>query len=281
MKNLFLLFLLLTIISSCGQRSPISDNEYKMTSSYIVGGDSKENHPLSTTVTLNNGHCSGVKVGKNKILTAAHCLYSEGTNVYLNYFPGYKNIITNHLGNSKEYPVKNTFIHKTYTDEVQRIEEGKSTNEEASISSYDIALIEFYEEIKDVNTAVLNLTDTNFSNSLVITGGGKELNKDGRFVDSQKIKSAFVDQIQIEDIDEVFLEEYKSEKIDTYYLLTLGSMSNSNKASLAPGDSGGGIFFGNKLIGINSFSAHLVPVKTYFHAHTRLADLQVWLEDLL
>lgn len=280
MNNLILILMISTFVASCG-RDKSTSKDVDIAPSYIIGGSSEVNYPLTTTVSLNNGQCSGVKVGDTKVMTAAHCVFAKGLDVYLNYFPGYTNIVKNYLGESVSYIVKKTYIHKTYDDEVENLVSRNLQNDEALKNAYDIVILEFREEIKNVNIAQINFETTSPSTTGLITGAGRELGKSNNFVKSQKIKSAQVEFIQIEDISKDFLEEYNATNIANYYHLTLGSMSSNNKSGLAPGDSGGGLFLENNLIGINSFSGHLIPLQTYFHAHTRLSDLKTWIEDIL
>lgn len=280
MKNLIFFLIFSTVVASCG-RGKSTSNDFGIDSSYIIGGTTEVNYPLTTTVTLNNGHCSGVKVSDTKVITAAHCVFAEGLNVYLNYFPGYTNIIKNYLGENEGYTVKNIYIHKTYDDEVENLVNRNLDNDDALKNAYDIVILEFREEIKNVNIAQINFELINTSATGLITGAGRELGENNNFVKSKRFKSAQVEFIQIEDVSKDFIEEYNANNIANYYHLTLGSMSNNNQSGLAPGDSGGGLFLENNLVGINSFSGHLVPIQTYFHAHTRLSDLKAWIEKIL
>lgn len=278
-------FLLLMCLVSCGNKS---DHNLDIENSYILNPISDVTFALTTTVSLNYDQCSGIKISPTHIIFAAHCIYVDGYEIlgYPQYYPEEIILIKNHKNKIKEYKVRRLYIHKSYRTEVEeKITQGART-EDAGRYSSDVAIIELEDEIQDVNIAKIDFSKVDSkedgNDDVVITGVGSIHDKNYNLISSDKINNGKTKLLNISNIFENMVKEKDLINVQTRYIFTKGTLyDNLANSGLSYGDSGGGLFKDDKLIGINSFIFTDSEKYTHLHGHTRLDKLKEWISEIL
>ncbi|CAN8071539.1 unnamed protein product [Agarophyton chilense] len=263
---LILLFTLLAVIAQSKHSQP-----------RIVGGTratEKVRRHLVNLALYGEGEdsqvCSGTILDRTHILTAAHCLYEDGSTFSYEYSYAYIGQKSFNPSNAEEFYFSRAWIPKRY----YRRED----------SGFDIAVIELDTEIPDNLYYPVTMGDEPKPGRKAIVAGYGLTSTDGDFpnfaMQTRVIARSFDD---CENEDELAEEGVLKEK----YLVCAVSVGypNKGKTDSCQGDSGGPLFFKQKgkLIqyGITAFSYYDCAAKGGIPWYVRMSAFKTQVERIL
>jgi Trypsin len=220
--------------------------------------------PFVSAVKLNNGVCSGVKIGTNKFLTAGHCISESASSVN----------ITNALsGNCTSFNTatevadgvtrRKVFVHPSFQLGNTNVPPGSVTT-----NTYDVAVVEVVNGPTFASTAI---TGQLVPNGTAVTGVGYGLSGATTCSTSDGVKRKAA---LSSDADGTF-----GSTRSVHYLLDFGAPTSCD------GDSGGPIFRGTgasaRVVGVVSHGNIAAQPVNNSMGSTRISNVFEWIDNPL
>ena len=224
------------------------------TSTYaLIGGVVAQDNDYPSQVRFAD-ICSGTLVAKKYIVTAAHCFYdAKGTRIRDLKVRKKIKVRSYHLNKSKRVRIKKITIHHEYA---KHIKEGKN-RVLATKYSHDIAVLEI-SPIRGVPSPKISFHKIADGTELTMTGSG---------CTTKKKRGPF---------------KYGSVTSTNTTINTRGNnilSTSSPTTRVCLGDSGGAIYEGQTIIGINT--AFVETSNNEYNLHLRMSEVEQWLRDLI
>jgi secreted trypsin-like serine protease len=228
----------------------------------------------------NDAACTASKIGKNLILTAAHC-FDDNENariVALNTL-----VSTDGELQYDGLSIKNYIIHPSY--------DPKQEDEDFGAKTYDVAIIEIEpSKIFDALPAIkMDFGNVSTGENVEFWGYGCQKNVDASedYKPVKKVsRSSTLDKNSLLGDFGFYTKRILKTKNDIYknMILTPGGDLNKSMASVCAGDSGGPVLRNGKIVGINNTyigwgsteEGHTKSGKTYINLHTRIETIKSW-----
>lgn len=277
MKNYLILFTFLMITQS---------------SYALIGGlESKgtEKNGIFHIVVINpededdNGLCTATKIGRNLILTAAHCFDSDKNPSMIGYSTSSKNQDMEFEGLN----VSAVYLHPSYNQE----------SEDFGLPESDIAIVKIEpdEQFATLSTREIDLNELKVGEAVELWGHGcqKHVEKiDGYFPIKKTGTSVLLGKDALLKNNFGVATQIIREGSNNIYndnFLTLAKGLDSKKPSLCFGDSGGPLIKDGKVVGVNgSFLTNFVNEEgrtknglAYINLHARLSVVSDWLKEIM
>ncbi len=222
--------------------------------------------------------CSSTKIGKNLLITAAHC-FDDNKN------PSVLGISTKIVNRDFEYDgveVEKIIIHPSYSDQ------------DENFNSPDVALV-YVKNNVDFDKVEMRQLDFDFvqdNRPLEYWGFGcqKTTNNTDNYYPIKKSGKNSSQALNVLNRKFGIFTETINENAEIIYssmILTAGISMSKNVSSLCWGDSGGPVFLNDKLVGINASylskdmkeDGSSVAGVTDVNLHVRLSSIKNWIQE--
>jgi hypothetical protein len=205
---------------------------FLMNSAYALENGVKTfKYPYTAQVRI-AGFCSATHLGRGFFLTAGHCIYKirgGQVSVKSRLAPGKPLKVRTYIGKRKSssYTIKSIYVHNSYKKSVRK----ERDMEKASLKALDLAIV-VVEEEPNIPAATLSFGTPAIDDYVTVAGSGLDENNNSG---SLKIGISYI------------LSRYKH-PTNKYYSFFI----SRERSKLNRGDSGGGVYIGNSVVGVNS-----------------------------
>lgn len=256
-----------------------------ITSRAVIGGklDLSDGAGILQILMTEDGACTATKIGKNLLITAAHCFDDSANLVGFSVKSVNKGMEFTSLSSEK------VIIHPSYKALI-------NTDYEESIKVLDIAIVRVKEsaEFDLLPTRQFDFSQITPETRLSFYGYGcdKSVNDLENYFPQRKVSETV--SLKIETLKSkhgIMTSLYKelSALIYRNSIITPGQRYNSMQASVCYGDSGGPIFKEDKIVGINTLytfndinnDGESTSGISYLNLHARVSTAKEWIEQTL
>lgn len=226
----------------------------------LIGGSKGRQIDFPEQVRINDD-MSGTVIGKRLILTSAHGLYNSNGYRRRKYFSREVMTIRSHyLGRVRKVRIRKIHIFPQYDKEIRS---GKSPVLAATIAP-DLAIIEV-DFLRDIPEAAIQYLQPEVGDTLIVTGSGC-------FADNGRLGPFKFGATSVIDIPKT--SGSGSGVMVTQELI----LSDGSETRVCAGDSGGGLYSGQYLIGVNSIRGKSNGM--FVNGHVNLFQVKEWIEKI-
>ncbi len=225
-------------------------------------------------------YCTATKVGKNLILTSAHCLFqnSRPSQIWIN------EKSSNENEQFDPYAIKKVHLHPDYAKNA------------GDFFSYDVALIEVQKNTKFEKIMTKEMSFTSVPDRITVEYWGYGCRTsllrpfEGYPVRKKALNTTLGKNALNRDLGgQDYLIRKAISEIYINNLITPGAEFDEKRSSLCFGDSGGPVFYQGKIVGINrSFTSKYIKSNgfpgsdaTDLNLHLRLSVVKDWVQKIL
>lgn len=249
---------------------------------WLIGGKAPQKKEFRSTVFINQA-CTGSKIGPKLFLTAAHCVIDNQTgNLLRKYEPNeYVQLKTHYNFLSHGNVIARTYMHPGYQKRVKHQIANNLATSSQGLVSFDIALIVVKEETPGIPSANVDFEEVRSGEEVVIGGYGcTDSSIKSREYNGFKVQETKVVGAEVISKDALNRDITKAHDFNFY---TEGKKSNSQSASICPGDSGGPVYNQRSMavIGVNSQYIFIDRSGVSFvNTHTRVSEVKEWMTSV-
>ncbi len=253
----------------------------------LIGGEVATSDALPSTLRLDGG-CTAAKVAPRVVLTAAHCLVDHEAPhlIHADYVVGAKSRFQNHRGLDVQVPVAGVFIHPSYLLRLAgRFTAGLSVAGVA-FEAYDAAFLVLEQDLPEVPSAPLSFEPVLPGDEVEIGGWGCE-NSTMDGPGERRLKTFTTRVIPTEVVPEDSLRSplrpfRVPSRAAAFNFFTPGRTLEENAASICPGDSGGPVYRGGSVVGVNAqYTFRDDSAISSANLHARLSGVEAWAREIL
>ena len=257
---------------------------FSSNSQAVIGGriDDSADTAVIQIALSGNSYCTATKIGKDLLLTAAHCFNQDSKLI------GFSSKVQNAKFEFFELKAQDIIIHPSYLDL------GDDTRYEDSLTVFDMSLVKVVptSEFEKLSVMEMDFNVVSPGEELSFVGYGCEgsvNNLDG-YIPRRKIARSTSLALSALLLPHGIMSEFYGEISDEIYkfnILTPGNKMEPRYASLCYGDSGGPILKNDKLVGINSSytfsditsSGGTQTGVSKINLHSRLSQVEEWIKS--
>jgi V8-like Glu-specific endopeptidase len=260
----------------------------------LIGGLQTSAYSSTIFALLGAAKCTATKIAEKTYITAAHCvttravsdkrpesikrLLNGGDLILLskeNVVKGYSDFTVSYVG---EVFVNPDYDYYTYLHVKGDISDFKATS-----LAYDVAIFTVVSPLGVEETASISAEPIKSGSKIDVVGYGCEDNFKDRSVPSglvgRKKAGSMITGTVLNDESLAFLDDQIKFDLDENYIYAQ-VMNVEDKVSICPGDSGGPVFSGGKLVGISSFAYADDNGDAFNNMFSRVSNIFEWIESI-